>query len=688
MNNIKQNIVPLTLLELFDDASYIIPIYQRNYAWGTIEIEQLIQDIYDQSTQHQDKNYYLGSLVVSKRDSTKESLRNVYETIDGQQRHTSLSIILAVLKHKYDADSEIIKFKPLNLHFDNRNRSEETLQLLYKSGKKDDLSDLQEFSMLNAYVIIDKYLNKLFGDEPFNKNTELQKLWQYFSTKVIILRSPVPQKTDLNHYFEIMNNRGEQLEKHEVLKARLMKSIATEKQYTFGKIWDACAYMDKYVQYSFDTDIRKKIFGEDLKNTRIVFSEINGFEEIVSFFRQTKEKNNVSETIKDNDLESIFKKAKVTGFGNNSKNKSEEGDERYGSIISFPNFLLHTLKILKKGGAKESQYPLDDKRLLTVFENNNVDAEEFIIALLKARFLFDKYIIKRERNKDWCLKRITYSNTGKKSSISFPNTFAKDNDERSEGDTKHINHRIKMLLAMLHVSFPQMTYKNWLNGILNYLFNENNQPTAEAYLCSLEKYNDRIFYGLFGKEHCLTFHQIIYTDDAVAEHFDEKELKKKTNIQNYIFNRLDWAIWSNVMYYNNNIAVSSKRDEFAETCLNFSFSLRSSVEHHYPQNPIDGQPALISADLSNGVDSFGNLCLISSSTNSRLGNLMPKEKRGHYLLGSKNQGLSQRASINVESLKQQIMMSYENWDSKHALVIKEHEDEVIVLLKVKYSEAH
>ena len=40
-----------------------------------------------------------------------------------------------------------------------------------------------------------------------------------FST-VTIIRTQVPQNIDLNHYFEIMNTRGEQLELHEIVKAR------------------------------------------------------------------------------------------------------------------------------------------------------------------------------------------------------------------------------------------------------------------------------------------------------------------------------------------------------------------------------------------------------------------------------------------------------------------------------------
>ena len=48
---------------------------------------------------------------------------------------------------------------------------------------------------------------------------------EYLLDKVRILRTELPPNTDLNHYFEIMNTRGEQLEKHEILKARLLKKL-------------------------------------------------------------------------------------------------------------------------------------------------------------------------------------------------------------------------------------------------------------------------------------------------------------------------------------------------------------------------------------------------------------------------------------------------------------------------------
>ena len=76
----SENIKALNLIELLNsEEQYIIPIYQRNYAWEAKEIEQLIQDVIDYSIHHPDKNYYIGTLVVAAE-------QNGLNTIDGQQR--------------------------------------------------------------------------------------------------------------------------------------------------------------------------------------------------------------------------------------------------------------------------------------------------------------------------------------------------------------------------------------------------------------------------------------------------------------------------------------------------------------------------------------------------------------------------------------------------------------------------
>ena len=67
---------------------YVIPLYQRAFAWGDKQLLQLIEDISDVA---EDTKYYIGSLIVSKQSGK-------FEVVDGQQRLTSLYLLLHCLE--------------------------------------------------------------------------------------------------------------------------------------------------------------------------------------------------------------------------------------------------------------------------------------------------------------------------------------------------------------------------------------------------------------------------------------------------------------------------------------------------------------------------------------------------------------------------------------------------------------
>ena len=60
-------------------VDYIIPMYQRNYAWSEGEITQLIQDVIDYTPGG--KNYYIGTLVVFERQDGKQVVYDVWEAL-------------------------------------------------------------------------------------------------------------------------------------------------------------------------------------------------------------------------------------------------------------------------------------------------------------------------------------------------------------------------------------------------------------------------------------------------------------------------------------------------------------------------------------------------------------------------------------------------------------------------------
>ena len=124
----ENNITELNIKTLVSTGKYVIPIYQRNYAWGEPEVTQLIQDIVDYSKKGNSQNYYIGTLVVFER---KTESTYVFETIDGQQRLTTLTILLSAIKKHYPNIADINNWYTLNLEFDSRAISTDTLYALF-----------------------------------------------------------------------------------------------------------------------------------------------------------------------------------------------------------------------------------------------------------------------------------------------------------------------------------------------------------------------------------------------------------------------------------------------------------------------------------------------------------------------------------------------------------------------------
>jgi hypothetical protein len=591
---------------LADASRYLVPMYQRNYAWGEGEINQLIQDVLDYQQQKPNQTYYIGTLVVFERPNGH------FEVIDGQQRFTTLTLLAFALKRLSVSNKSVDMawYSHPNLDFESRVKSSTTFTSLVQGVDLKYLkTDEYNLDVINGYELLEKALAAL-GDK-------LKGFCDYLFDHVEIARVGVPKDTDLNRYFEVMNNRGEQLEKHEVVKARLMSVLSKvdDKQaiQLLGQVWDATANMERYVQYGFSPDERHAIFGNDDWGR---FTPTN-FTELAEAIQTAnkgveQEKFDVSRTLHD----------MLTSPPESSSNtESTLSPERFNSVINFSNFLLHVLRVTTK-----QDVPLDDKQLLEQFEkyldvnehNPVVAVREFVFALLKCKYLFDQYIIKREFSdgKDkWSLKRLHFYNV---KSQSYINTFKTlDNDE--EDGFEGINRQILLLLSALHVSTPTLVYKHWLNGALFHLFYMET-ITPRHYLYKLEHLARQFVFGRFLSVDKADYYDIIYRDhtfNPLVEN-DSKLLqliRYGTIENNLVFNYLDYLIWRDGAKNDSDGVISQ-----------FEFTFRSSVEHFYPQHPLDGHRQL----ADNELHRFGNLCLISHSKNSKLSNLQPTAKRDHF----------------------------------------------------------
>ena len=657
-NKMSGEITYLKVEDIFNSGNgkYKIPIYQRNYAWKEPQIRQLIRDIYDYCEKNKEKKYYIGTLVVR-----PDKEKNTFEVIDGQQRLTTLSMLVAYLNNIVKAPNNTKESEKTKLEntitFQCRNASTNSLNKIWEDQSDDcDATD----SITAGYQILKKSFEDIVGKTSEDGTNE--KYLAYLLENVIIYRIPVPEDTDLNHYFEIMNTRGEQLEKHEILKAKLLSVFTEEKEDSYKKkflneIWETCSNMGKYLSY------------DTLQSYESVRKEAQLSK------AQSESKN---QTIENPTIKNII------DSNRNIDNKNNSAEDRYRSIIDFPNFLLLVLKLM------DDKTVLDDKKLLEQFnekilnekneETKKDKVEKFFMILLKARYLFDCYVIKRELSSGkWILKSLSKEN-GKED---LKNTF----DDNSK------NKQILMLLSMFEVSFPNYSYKSWLFGTLEYLTRKAqpkncklwynifcinfkdclptwNMVDADDYIDHLEQYANkkRCEYGEFV---CPVNVDNLNKFDKMAcsikeqrcgivnlENFDAFD--KGTAVPNFIFNLLDCKLWKNEK--DNKLWKNEKdKDKYKD----FEFTYRDSVEHFYPQNPIGGKPV-------ENVDSFGNLCLITSEMNSRLNNLLPSAKRDIW-----NASKSQPSIKLSKMMEMMEMMETKEWKEKD---IEKHKREMLEIL--------
>lgn len=115
---------------------YFIPDYQRGYRWGEREVTQLLSDLYEFMNQHpnQQEFYCLQPLVVFERqaetlDSLPEPVKEegavVYEVVDGQQRLTTLFLLIHYFNEQYRGKNQLTTPQ---LHFETRVESADALK--------------------------------------------------------------------------------------------------------------------------------------------------------------------------------------------------------------------------------------------------------------------------------------------------------------------------------------------------------------------------------------------------------------------------------------------------------------------------------------------------------------------------------------------------------------------------------
>lgn len=617
--------------------TYSIPVYQRNYAWEEEQITALVKDVYDSWQKNSSAPYYIGTLVTYRRNDRE------YEVIDGQQRLTTVYLIIKAMG---------IKDVKNKLTYSARSTSTFTIERLNKDEK---LGDEADVGIRNGYEFANKALKSIVLSD------ERKGFQEYFLQHVKLIHYDVPKDVNLNHYFEVMNSRGEQLEKHEIVKSMLGQYLNKQQLATFCRIWEACSEMNVYILQVFPD---KTVFGSNLQDFRI--------KDFMAIPQQNEEEGKTT-------IMNLLS-APIAQTG---KSNTKDQNDRFQSIIDFPNFLLIVLKVtmMKSFGFDYKAFKLDDKELLIEFkkvldgkepEQSQNFAREFAFNLLKARYLLDNYIIHhtlsdKELSGDNPWKLQYYKNENGKG---YPVNLSTDDKEQEE---------MVHLLSMFEVAFTPKQRKNYLVYTMMYLF-ENYKASKDKYLKFLQRLADKYFYHVYLNADSLSERNLPKPnafDEALLENGTLDILDTDCNDRDYrtvfesiyqlgsadvplfVFNYTDYMIWkkyAGTLRGRNSKKGSKERNEFFELlgCSDFELDsfksfyfsrTRKSLEHFYPQAKAGAGKPLSEEE----INCFGNFAMIGAEANSSGSDWSPKVKLDHYCDVKSN-------PVSVASLKFLIMM--------------------------------
>lgn len=201
-------------------GSFYVPSYQRGYRWGKDEVIRLLDDIY----MNGNKNYCLQPVVVRKSDKG-------FELIDGQQRLTTLFILLTYIKKEYKPRIEV-KFE---LTYETRENSAEFLQNINEATAD---SNIDFYHIYQAYKTIDDWFN---AQE--DSVVVADDIYGYLVKFVKIIWYEVGENEDAIGLFTRLNIGKIPLTSAELVKAMFLSSdykdkVSREKQEEISLQWD------------------------------------------------------------------------------------------------------------------------------------------------------------------------------------------------------------------------------------------------------------------------------------------------------------------------------------------------------------------------------------------------------------------------------------------------------------------
>lgn len=249
---------------------YCIPDYQRAYVWDTDQVRDLLDDTISAYRENKEAQYFLGSMVLKINEKFENNVSYTeYELLDGQQRITTVFLILACMRDMltdypqyqnslagfvYQAEDAILQQPErmriiFNIRSDVRDFVNEHIKPLHGTCDSALLKDKMQAkdvnisirNMANAMRVAHEFLEE-------NKS-EIIGYLSYFLNKVLMIYVATEELQDAFQLFTVLNNRGVKLSSSDILKAENLKELSAADRTSWATRWEE---METYFGEDFD----------------------------------------------------------------------------------------------------------------------------------------------------------------------------------------------------------------------------------------------------------------------------------------------------------------------------------------------------------------------------------------------------------------------------------------------------
>ena len=232
------------------DFWFVVPEYQRPYVWQEDNVQELIEDLYYAFENKPNHEYFLGALVLKR---TKELQFNEYELLDGQQRLTTLCLMIAVLRDLiekpiykstlsemvYQEENELRQIPARNrIKYNTRDKVKDFMRLfiVQNEGTKDDkVKELTEHTNTSVSNMAKSLLTM---QEIFSQKDNLEEFAIFLLNKVLFIYVSTESTEDAFRLFTILNDRGMPLSHADILKSINIGEVSTEDLYNYSIYWE------------------------------------------------------------------------------------------------------------------------------------------------------------------------------------------------------------------------------------------------------------------------------------------------------------------------------------------------------------------------------------------------------------------------------------------------------------------